>query len=349
MTKKHKNQYSIIINILSLALVAVLIAFAPGCSGDHDHKDHNENHSEETGHKAEAGHEGHDHDHGEAEEGHSEDEHKDTVQLTDAQMKEFGIETAVAGPAAIHRHINLSGEIVAAPNRIAHLRPRFSGIAKEVRKVTGDRVRKGEVIAIIESNESLVKYKLTSAISGTVIDMHMTPGENVTDESNTVTVADLSAVWAVFRVYQKDLFTVKPGQEAIIRAGGKGRELTGKISYISPVVDEHTRTASARVVIDNREGHWKPGMFITASVSTGDTTVDVAVTRGAIMLMDGQKMVFIKEEEGFHPHPVVTGLQNEDMVQILSGVKSGHVYISKGSFLLKSELQKATLGHGHAH
>lgn len=346
MNKIHTSLTINIFTIISMALIFPLIFFFIGCSGTHDHK---VVHSEKAGHTAEAGHEGHEHNHGESEDGHDEGEHKDTVQLTEAQMKEFGIQTAIAGPAAIEQYINLSGEIIAAPNRIAHLRPRFSGIAKEVRKLTGDRVKKGEVIAIIESNESLVKYKLTSAISGTVIDMHMTPGENVTDESNTVTVADLSTVWAVFRVYQNDLFTIKPGQDALIRAGGKGSELTGTISYISPVVDEHTRTASARVVIDNRSGQWKPGMFITAVVSTGSSDVSLAVTQGAVILYNGQKVVFVKEAEGYHPHPVHTGLHNNALVEILSGVTTGQTYISNGSFLLKAELQKGSFGHGHSH
>jgi cobalt-zinc-cadmium efflux system membrane fusion protein len=337
MTKKNT---SLIINILFLALVLAVLVFIPGCSGD-DH-DHAEPPNEKAHHEGEEG-EGHDHDHGE------EAEEKDLVHLTEAEMKEFGVESSTAGPAAIEEHINLSGEIIAAPNRIAHLRPRFSGIVQDVRKLTGDRVKKGDVIAIIESNESLVKYKLTSAISGTVIDMHMTPGENVTDDSKTVVVADLSLVWATFKVYQQDLFTIKTGQEAIIRTGGKGGGITGTISYISPVVDEHTRTAAARVVLDNRNGQWKPGMFITAVVATGQTEVPLAVTAGAVMLYNGQRVIFVKEGDGYHPHPVQTGLQNSRWVQILSGLKEGQVYISKGAFLLKAELQKGSFGHGHAH
>ncbi|MGD2085626.1 MAG: efflux RND transporter periplasmic adaptor subunit [Candidatus Aminicenantes bacterium] len=280
---------------------------------------------------------------------HDEEKERSLVQLNDKELKEFGIQVATVGQATIQEHIDLTGEIITDPNRLAHMKPRFSGIVKEIRKAIGDRVKKGEVLAIIESNESLVKYKLTSAINGTVIDMHMTLGENLDDDSHNVTVADLTTVWANFSIYQKDLFDVKVGQPVLITAIGETFERSGRISYISPVVDRRTRTASARVVLNNKDGKWKPGMFVTAKVLTIEKKVPLAVSKTALLLFEGQNVVFVQERDGFRPQPVTIGIQNSQSVEIISGLFEGQKYIAKGAFMVKAELQKESFGSGHHH
>lgn len=267
--------------------------------------------------------------------------------MSDAELKEFGIRLANAGMGSIEVRVNVMGEIVVDPSRIAHMSPRFPGIVKEVRMAIGDRVKKKDVLAVIESNESLVKYRLTSAINGTVIAMHMSLGENVLDNSHHITVGDLSRVWARFSVYQKDLFRIKPGQSLTIKANGKSVE--GTISYISPVVDETTRTASARVVLENRSGQWKPGMFVAASVLTSSKPVPIVVPQSALLIYNGRDVVMVKDKEDFRPQVVRIGLKNDSFAEIISGLKEGQTYVAKGAFLIKAELLKGSFGHGHSH
>jgi membrane fusion protein, heavy metal efflux system len=295
-------------------------------------------------------HEGHgDHDpaHGE-EDKHSEDE-APLVRLSDAELAEFGVQVDTVGAAIIGENLSLTGEIEVDPSRLAHMSPRFPGVVREVLKITGQKVQKGEVLAVIESNESLVKYKLKSAIKGTVIDMHMSLGENVEDNTHHVTVADLSVVWANFSVYQEDLFRVKAGQGASIKASGKTVQRDGVISYISPVVNEKTRTSTARVILPNNEGLWKPGMFVTAAVATTEKEVTLAVRKSALMIYKGQQVVFIKEKNAFRPQPVTVGIQNDKMAEIVSGLFKGQEYISVGALLIKAELLKDSFGGGHNH
>ncbi len=278
-----------------------------------------------------------------------EGEARGVVKLNAAEQKEFGIRTATAGPATIHEEILLTGEIIIDPHRIAHMKPRFSGIVTAVYKFIGDPVKKGEVLAVIESNESLSKYKLTSAINGTIIAMHMTVGENIDDETHIITVADLSLVWANFTIYQKDLPQVKIGQSAFIKASGETVEFPGRIAYISPIVDEKTRTASARVDLLNKERHWKPGMFVTARLWVSETPVKLAVAKNALLLMNDQTVVFVQEPDGFFPHPVTLGQSNGDTVEILSGLTAGQVYVVAGGFMIKAEIQKNAFGDAHNH
>lgn len=274
---------------------------------------------------------------------------EEIARLSDAELQEFGIELATAGEGQIQLHVDLTGEIKIDPDRLAHIVPRFSGIVKEVRKKIGDQVRKGEVLAIIESNESLAPYEVTSLIDGTVIRMHLTKGEVISDQSHDIVVADLSYVWADLRVYQKDLQYINVGQTASISAGPKLPEVSGRISYISPVVDEATRTAIARVVLPNPRGHWRPGLFVNGRVVIESVTVPVVVPKTALETYEDQLVVFVKTKDGFQPQTLVSGRSNETHVEIAGGLQPGQVYVAQNGFVIKAELAKSAFGEGHGH
>lgn len=279
------------------------------------------------------------------------DEHADEeiVKLNDDEIKELGIVISEVGFQKLRLHSDLTGEIVTDPYKLAHIVPRFSGIVKNVYKEIGDRIKKDEVIAVIESNESLVTYDVKSSIDGVVLELHMTPGELIGDDKHVVTVADLRSVWAELNVYQKDLMNIKVGQNAQVYFDEIENAVNGKIFYLSPTVDQHTRTATARVRLNNNSGYWKPGMFITAKVLTECLNVEYAVTLNAIQNFEGQKVVFVKEGEGFRPQPVTIGKINTKYAEVLSGLHKGDTYIAQGAFVIKAELLKESFGGGHNH
>lgn len=290
--------------------------------------------------------------HTEAEEAYNrgDDEHGDEeiVQLSQAELEEFGIELAAAEAGKLQVHIDLTGEIVIDPDRLAHITPRFPGIVKAVRKKIGDKVNKDEVLAIIESNESLAPYEVKSLIKGTVIDMHLTMGEVITDDSHSFTVADLSKVWVNLNVYQKDLPYISIGQRAVVSASPGLQKAEGKIFYISPVVDEETRTATARVVLNNPEGRWRPGIFVNARVEIENIDVPILVPKTALQTFEGQTVVFVKTDEGFRPKNVSIGRTNTEFAEIITGLRPGQEYVAKGGFTIKAELGKSSFG-GHLH
>lgn len=276
-------------------------------------------------------------------------EHNETVQMTTDEQQEFGIELSTAGPGRLKRHVDLTGEIVIDPDCLAHIFPRFPGIVKQVNKKIGDPVKKDEVLAIIESNESLAPYSITSLIDGTVLSMHLTLGEVISDADHKITIADLSHVWATLNVYQKDLAFIKLGRNVEISAGPGIKPAAGTISYISPVVDEKTRTAQARVVLSNTDGRWKPGLFVSARVIVGSDKVDILVPKTALQTFENNTVVFVKDEDGFEPRTVSIGRSNTESVEIVSGLHGGEKYVSQGGFTLKAELQKESFGEGHEH
>lgn len=317
---KHINKKT---TIFSVFLLSFLIAFI-SCSDSQKERSETSN-AEETA--------------GEA--------HQEIVQLSSDELVEFGIELDTAGSAPLQLHRDLTGEITTAPEHLAHIVPRFPGIVMEVRKQIGDQVKKGEVLAVIESNESLAPYEVKSLIDGTVIEMHLTRGEMISDATHAFVVADLSYVWANLNVYQKDLPYIKTGQMAIITGFEEDMHYEGKISYISPVVDEETRTATDRVIIPNPGRQWRPGMFITAKVITAAVKPQVVVPKTALQTFENKTVVFMRSGDGFKPQPVQIGRSNEKFAEITAGLTPGEVYVASGGFTLKAELQKEAFGDEH--
>jgi cobalt-zinc-cadmium efflux system membrane fusion protein len=287
-----------------------------------------------------------------AQTGHDEEEHDDghgLVVFSEADQKEFGIQTEVAAPGTIYSRINLPGEIHPNDDMLAHLVPRYDGIVTDVRARLGDQVSMGQVLAIIESDQSLAPYPLKTSIAGTVIEKHITLGEAASRDRVPFVVADLSTVWLDLYVSQRDIHAVHEGQTVAVNQGRTVWPIKGTIQYVAPVLDERSRTATARVVLDNAEGHWLPGMFVTATVQTGETLVPVAVPRSALFTMHGETVLFVAEDGGFEVRHVVTGRQDEFRLEITRGLQPDEVFVSQGGFTVKAEFEKTTFGDGHNH
>lgn len=194
------------------------------------------------------------------------------------------------------------------------------------------------------------RYKIISPFDGTVIEKHITLGEVLAENAEAFTIADLSTVWVNLTVYQKDLPFVHIGQPVTITSKQGNLISSGTVSYISPILFEETRTATACVVLNNAQGRWRPGLFVTAKVTVEETDVPVIVQKTALLTMDEETVVFVRTGNSFELKPVKLGRENETHVEIISGLEPGQQYVSSGAFTLKSELDKASFGsEGHGH
>lgn len=329
-------------NLLAGLLALVAAAAILGCSAkEPKNAAHVEasDHAEHTDHDDHASHDDHAAPEGEHEEGR--------VVLSDETVATSGITLATAGTHALRVSIDLPGEVAPNADRLAHIVPRFAGIAKQVKKSLGDEVRNGEVLAIVESNESLSPYEVTSLISGTIIEKHITLGEFVRDDSDIYVVADLSTVWVNITVYARDLSKVRRGQSVRLTALGGGVDATGDIDYVGPVLSEATRAATARVVLRNADRAWRPGMFVTARVEIDTTPARIAVEDAALQRLEGRDVVFVREHGAFEARPVTLGRTDGEWTEIVDGLEPGESYVATGSFILKSELLKSEAGHEH--
>ncbi|MEZ4332251.1 MAG: efflux RND transporter periplasmic adaptor subunit [Myxococcota bacterium] len=272
----------------------------------------------------------------------AEAEPDDVVHLTPAQRELAGIAIGSANPGAVDAGIELVGEVHPDGDRLAHITPRFPGIVRAVHKHAGDRVRAGDVLAVIESSDSLAPYSVKTLIDGVVIAKDLTRGEAVERTKQAFVVADLSTVWVDLAVYQKDLGRVPLGQRVHIDAVGVGPASEGTISYITPSVDQVTRTATARVVLPNRERAFLPGMFVTAH-TLDRVDAPVTVPRDALQRIGGEACVFVASPEGFVRRRVVVGRQGPERAEIVSGLAAGERIAVRNTFLLKAELAKSAI------
>jgi cobalt-zinc-cadmium efflux system membrane fusion protein len=145
----------------------------------------------------------------------------------------------------------------------------------------------------------------------------------------------------------KDLPLVQKGQRVVISAGPGFPEAAGTISYLGPMILEETRTVVVRVVLPNPDGRWRPGLFVTATIEAGATSVPVLIPKTALQTVAGQPNVFVHTPEGFEPRPVTLGQSNETHVEITAGLETGEPYAVTETFILKAELGKGEGGHQH--
>ena len=120
---------------------------------------------------------------------------------------------------------------------------------------------------------------------------------------------------------------------------------------VTPFVEESTRSATARVVLDNSDGRWMPGTFVTGFGSTAEENLPVVVARDAVQSIEGNHVVFVEHEGGFEMTPVTLGRMDRENVEITAGLEPGMPYVSEGSFQLKATVITSALGShaGHGH
>lgn len=203
------------------------------------------------------------------------------------------------------------------------------------------------------NNESYKRplLPIRSPIGGIITEKHAIVGELSDPSKSLYTVADLSSVWVLVDINEKDLAKVRKGQAAIVSVGAwPSLKLKGRITYIADLVNEATRTVKARIEVTNPGRKLKPEMFATVELALpADTPPVLAVPEEAIQELEGKKVLFVTENgTEFEPRKVELGRAAGGMAEVVSGLKEGERYAVKGAFLLKSEMQKGELGeHGH--
>lgn len=262
------------------------------------------------------------------------------VELDEKKTENAHLEVEVAGPAKIKAVLRLYGKIAMNEDAVANVSPRFPGLVKAVSARLGDRVEKGQVLAVVESNDSLRNYQVTSEIAGTIIKKEVTIGEVVRDDKPIFTVADLSTVWIDFSVFPQDFEQLKRGQIVRITYAANVKPITGKISYIAPIGSENTQSLLARAVASNSEGVLRPGLFVMGDLETDEVEVPVAVRPAAIQTLNEKTAIFVREGKAFEAREVKLGARDDNHVQVISGLNPGDRYVAANSFLLKAELGK---------
>lgn len=197
------------------------------------------------------------------------------------------------------------------------------------------------------ASTGLNRLEIRAPFAGTVVEKHLSLGESVKEDASIFTLSDLASVWAEFSVAAKDLNAVRVGQRVVVSSTAFDSQADGTISYVGALLGEQTRTARARVTLSNPKGAWRPGLFVTVAVLGDEQDVPLAVNAEALQTVDGQQMLFMVSPGGFIARPVKLGRSDGKTVELLGGIQPGEAYAASNSFVLKSELGKASAEHGH--
>lgn len=278
------------------------------------------------------------------EKGHKEE---GVVEMSDAKVSSSNIEILSASQATLNDAIVLNGIIQPNQEMLVQVTPRFPGVVREIKKRIGDPVEKGELLAKIESNQSLTTYEMRAPISGTVIDRQISLGEYASEQKPSFIVADISTVWVDLSVYRRDLSRVKVGDTVVIDVGDGGKPIEAKISYVSPVGSSDTQSALVRAVVQNEGLRLRTGLFVSARLILSAKNVQVAVKAAAIQSLENRNVVFVRNGDKFEARDVEIGARDPENVEIVFGLLGGDKYAAKNSFIVKAELGKGSAGHEH--
>jgi len=267
--------------------------------------------------------------------------------ISDKVAKLSGLQTEKAGSRTIRTLSRVRGKILPSEHRVAHVIPRFSGVVREGKKHIGDRVEKGEVIAVIESNQSLQPFEVRSQISGTVINGHVIVGEYVPENQWMYIVADLSEVWADFFVPLREQLDIKIGQKLLLTTVSGDKSAEGTISYVAPYADEKSQSQLVRVVIPNPNNQFLPGMFVLGDLVVSEHKAEVAVKQSAIQTFRDWQVVFAKDKDTYEIKPLELGKSDGEWIEVLKGLSAGDEYVSENAFLIKADILKSGASHDH--
>jgi cobalt-zinc-cadmium efflux system membrane fusion protein len=273
-------------------------------------------------------------------------EERRRVALTPEQISNAQIEIASAGPATIRERLKLYAVVTPNAEQVRDVTARFPGVIRSVRKRVGDSVQQGETLATVESNESLQTYPVISPLKGVITARAANTGEQASDKS-LFTVADLSSVWVELSLFPRDVAKVRVGQLVRVRSTDAQRTGEGKVVYVAPFGTTSNQTLNARVLLDNANRKWPPGLYVSAEVTLGTRAVPLAISSSALQTLEQNNVVFVKGEEGFEPRPVRIGKSDGDLTEVTAGLTAGESYATRNSFILKAELGKGEAEHGH--
>jgi cobalt-zinc-cadmium efflux system membrane fusion protein len=260
--------------------------------------------------------------------------------------KASGIEVEEAGPAIIKDIVSLSGQIGLNANATAQVKARFPGIVREVRKGLGDRVEKGEVLAVVESNDSLKTYQVTSPISGTILSRNTNVGD-VAGDAALFSISDLSTVWAELHVFPADMGRVQAGQAVEVKSPDGKQSGKGTIASLLPVAENATQTIVARATLENPEGLWRAGMNVQGVVTVAERDVPLAVKTSGLQRFRDFTVVFAQVGETYEVRMLELGQDDGTHVEVLEGIKPGTLYVSGNSFLIRADIEKSGASHDH--
>ncbi len=263
-----------------------------------------------------------------------------------AQAEAAGVVVEPVGPAMIEETVTLTGRAELLPQGHSEIRARFPGRILEMTREIGDRVEAGEVLARIESTESLQTYAIEAAMAGTVMARNANVGD-IAEAAPLYVIEDAAFVHAELYAFPRDAALLAVGQPVFLRNLMGDHVIESEIEAILPSTDIATQTIVAHVHLPNDDGTWKPGQSLEGVVVVGAQEVPLAVRTRALQRFRDFTVVYARVGETYEVRMLDLGRQTPEWTEVLGGIDPGVEYVSDNAFLIRADVEKSGASHDH--
>jgi multidrug efflux pump subunit AcrA (membrane-fusion protein) len=281
-----------------------------------------------------------------SEESEAKKHEENVVALTKEQLQHVEIKTEPVALGSIETTLKAAGRVSENVNKTAKISSTLEGRLIRLNADLNDRVKAGDVLALVQTPELLGKpLELKAPIDGVIIDRKTAPGELVGKDKEIYTISDPTDLWVIAEVKERDIGAVKVGQDASFTVlAYPGERFRGRVVRIGNQVEAESRTLEVRVEVNNADGRLKPGMFADVEITTTVLGNTIVIPDTALQTEEENQVVFVAlDENKFQKRVVKLGMEQPGRAQVLEGLKVGEKIVAQGGFILKSEMLKGEL------
>jgi multidrug efflux pump subunit AcrA (membrane-fusion protein) len=272
---------------------------------------------------------------------------ENVVILTKENLEHVEIKTEPVAMGSIDMTLKAAGRVSENQNKTAKILSTLEGRLIKLNVDLNDKVKTGDVLAMVQTPELLGKaLELKAPIDGVIVGRKAAPGELVGKDKEIYTIGDPTDLWVIAEIKERDIGAVSVGQDTTFSVlAYPGETFHGKLVRIGHEVEAASRTLEVRIEVNNADGRLKPGMFADVEITTTVLHDVLAIPDTALQTDEDKQVVFVAlDGNKFEKRVVRLGMEQKGRVQVLEGLKAGEKIVTEGSFILKSEMLKGELG-----
>ena len=222
-------------------------------------------------------------------------------------------------------------------------------LEQKKQKLLALSMKESEIEKLPSQNIPLNLYTIESPINGKILERHTSLGEIINSERQLFVVANLDKVWINLSISAQDLPAIKKGQQVDLYASNGMPPISSTLMYVSPVISEESRAGRAIVEIDNTQGTWHPGDFVSAQIILDEKSPFISIPAAAVQKIKGDAYVFTKSgaTQLEAKKIIIHGMETGQFIQVKEGIGEGDEIIINDTFSLKAELGKSEAEHSH--
>ena len=267
--------------------------------------------------------------------------------ITPTAAQAGGVTTQTAGPAVLGESLPLSGRVEITPEGQSEVHARYPGRVVAMNVQLGQRVTRGQVLARVESSESLQTYAVTAPISGVILAKNANPGAITGNGAPMLVIGDPTRLHAEFFLYPRDAERVRVGQRVEVTSLAGEHRASGVIEAILPSDDVLSQTLVAHVELPYQNGVWRPGLGVQGSVQVGEGEAPLAVRTKALQPFRDFTVVYARVGNTYEVRMLELGRRTDEWTEVLGGLEPGTEYVVDGAFLIRADIEKSGASHDH--